>query len=206
MPRLGSQARVTQLPVFSFSALLSEQAAWLPPVIFTARVADVSLGTVRTVFIVRGMRELAAAIGFLEVTIWLLAISTVVQRLDSPLNVVAYAGGYATGSYVGVWLETKLALGFQLVQLVSASDGRDLRRRLEEAGYRVTAVPGHSGDSAVTLLFVTVPRRDVASIMALARNADPAVILATEDLRFFHPGLCATPPRPTGWRAVLKMK
>jgi uncharacterized protein YebE (UPF0316 family) len=192
--------------VFTFSDLVAEQAAWLPVLIFMARVADVSLGTVRTVFVVRGMREFAAGIGFLEVTIWLLAISTVVQRLDAPLNVIAYAGGYATGNYVGVWLETKLALGHQLVQLVSADDSQDLRRRLEEAGHRVTAVPAHSGQDAVTLLLVTVPRRQVASVMALAREADPTVVLTTEDLRFFHPGLCPAPARPTGWRAVLKMK
>ncbi len=192
--------------MFTFSDLVSEQAAWVPLLIFMARVADVSLGTVRTVFVVRGLRELAAGIGFLEVTIWLLAISTVVQHLDAPLNVIAYAGGYATGNYVGVWLETKLALGYQLVQLVSADDGRNLRRLLEAAGHRVTAVPGHSGQDPVTLLLVTVPRREVASVMALAREADPAVVLTTEDLRFFHPGLCPAPARPTGWRAVLKMK
>jgi uncharacterized protein YebE (UPF0316 family) len=192
--------------VSSFSPALSEHAAWLPVLIFVARVADVSLGTVRTVFIVRGMRELAAGIGFLEVTIWLLAISTVLQRLDAPLNVIAYAGGYATGSYVGVWLETKLALGYQLVQLVAADDGRHLRLLLEAAGHRVTAVPAHSGHDAVTLLLVTVPRRSVASVMALTKEADPDVVLATEDLRFFHPGLNPAPARPTGWRAVLKMK
>jgi uncharacterized protein YebE (UPF0316 family) len=103
-------------------------------------------------------------------------------------------------------LDTKLALGHQLVQLVSTDDGRNLRRLLEEAGHHVTAVPGHSGRDAVTLLLVTVPRRKVASIMSLAREADPAVVLTTEDLRFFHPGLRPAPPRPTGWRAVLKMK
>lgn len=78
--------------------------------IFMLRIVDVSMATVRLIFIVRGARGLAAVIGFFEVLIWVVAAGHALQHLDSILHVVGYAGGFAAGSYVGVWLEGVFAM------------------------------------------------------------------------------------------------
>ena len=99
---------------------MPDVAPWLLAIaIFTARVTDVSLGTVRTIMVFRSRRLLASAIGFVESVIWVLAISQIVGNLDHWYLIAAYAAGFATGNYVGIWVEAKLAIGHELVRVVS---------------------------------------------------------------------------------------
>jgi uncharacterized protein YebE (UPF0316 family) len=74
----------------------------LPLLIFLARVVDVSMGTIRVIFVSRGLKYLAPVVGFFEVLIWLLAIGQIMKNLSSPLCYVAYAGGFAAGNYIGI--------------------------------------------------------------------------------------------------------
>ena len=90
----------------------------LPLAIFLARIVDVSLGTFRTIVVFRGYRALAAIIGFFELIIWTLASAQVLGNLDKWYLVIAYAGGFGTGNYVGIWLESKLAIGSEMVRAV----------------------------------------------------------------------------------------
>ena len=83
----------------------------LPILIFIARVCDVSIGTMRIIFISRGAKILAPLLGFFEILIWLVAIGKVMQNLDNIACYVAYAGGFATGNFVGIRIEEKLAMG-----------------------------------------------------------------------------------------------
>ena len=82
----------------------------VPILIFAARALDVSIGSVRVIFLARG-RRVAAILGFFEVLIWLVVITQIMQNLSNPVTYIAYAAGFATGTYVGILLEGKLALG-----------------------------------------------------------------------------------------------
>ena len=86
----------------------------LPLLIFCARITDVSIGTVRIVFIAKGMRLWAPVLGFFEVLIWLVAISQIIKNLTNPVTFVAFASGFAMGNYVGLLIEHKLAMGLAL--------------------------------------------------------------------------------------------
>ncbi|HPA70469.1 MAG TPA: DUF5698 domain-containing protein, partial [Bacteroidales bacterium] len=86
----------------------------LPLFIFLARIFDVSLGTLRIIFVTKGMRIIAPLVGFFEVLIWLLAISRIMQDLDNWVSYIAYAGGFATGNFVGMYLEERLAIGHEM--------------------------------------------------------------------------------------------
>jgi len=92
--------------MLDFLLMSSKLFAWvvLPVLIFIARVADVSLGTVRVIFITRGLKYFAPIVGFLEILIWLLAIGQIMRNLSHPICYIAYAGGFATGNYVGIWI------------------------------------------------------------------------------------------------------
>src|SRR5512133_102522 len=89
----------------------------LPLFIFCARIIDVSLGTMRIIFVTKGMRKVAPIIGFFEVFVWLLAISRIMQNLDNWVCYVAYAGGFATGNLIGMMIEEKHAIGHKITKV-----------------------------------------------------------------------------------------
>ena len=111
--------------------------------IFLLRIVDVSMATVRLIFAVRGRRGLAAVIGFFEILVWIFAVGQALQHLDSVLHLLGYAAGFATGSYVGVWLEGRLALGLSVLGfgfgISSAGERRNQKNHLSWAGFFVGA-------------------------------------------------------------------
>lgn len=185
---------------------LAEHPAWLPVVIFFARICDVSLGTIRTICIVRGLRLVAALLGFFEVLIWVVAISSVVNHLHNPLNMIAYAGGFATGNWVGVWLEGRLALGQQIVRLISYDPEGRLAESLRSAGFVVTELDGHGRDAPVKICFIATNRREVPAVLARATRVDPQVFATIEDVRAANRALTRYAPERVGWASVLKRK
>lgn len=180
---------------------LAEYPAVLPFVIFAMRICDVSLDTLRMIFIVRGLRLLAAIFGFFAVLIWLMAISTVFQHLKNPFNMIGYAAGYATGNWVGIWLESRLALGQQIVRLISNDPEGRLAERLRAAGFVVTELDGHGRDAPVKICFIATRRREVPGLVRYATQMEPDVFVTVEDVRAanrplsrFVPGRLGSPP------------
>ena len=139
----------------------------LPALIFIARVADVSLGTVRVIFIARGLKYLAPIVGFFEIIIWLLAIGQIMQNLSNPVCYIAYAGGFATGNYVGIWMAEKLSLGVVLIRVITSKDASELIEYLKTAEYGVTIVDAKGSAGKVQVVFTIVRRREVASVVNL---------------------------------------
>jgi uncharacterized protein YebE (UPF0316 family) len=182
--------------------------AWLlAPLIFFARIADVSLGTVRTILIVRGLKRTAAAIGFFEVCIWLLAAGQVLPHLDRWYLVIAYAGGFATGNVVGIWLEARLALGNELVRAISTEARAPLAKRLREAGHSVIEVPARGDDNeSVEVLLVVEPRRRVPALLARILREDPEAVCTLSDVRRHVPQPDRTLRAPKSGQGPTKMK
>jgi uncharacterized protein YebE (UPF0316 family) len=190
-----------------FTGFAERYAAWLPLIIFLCRIVDVSLGTIRTIFVVRGARVVAPLLGFLEVTVWIVAVSTVVQRLDQPLNILGYAGGFAAGNWVGMWLESKLAIGQQIVRMISRERGHSIAHALRLAGMGVTEVRGRGRDGPVTLCFAAVPRKEAPQAIRIAKQVDPEVFLTVEDSRESNFTLYReVVPERTGWWSSIKKK
>ncbi|TVQ97744.1 MAG: DUF2179 domain-containing protein [Deltaproteobacteria bacterium] len=150
--------------------------------IFLARIADVSFGTLRMVSVVRGRRLAAFGFGFVEVLIWVVAVSAVIQNLSEPLYAVVYALGFATGGVVGIMIEDRIAMGEQVVRVFSRK-GRDIAEFLREEGYRVTVFEGEGLRGAVQLLYIKVPRRSVREAIRIARHQDRECFYVVEDVR-----------------------
>lgn len=189
--------------------ILSEHPWLLAVGIFVARVADVSLGTLRTILVFRAHRFLAAAIGFLEIVIWVAAASQVLRNLDAWYLVVAYAGGFATGNIVGIWLESKLALGTELVRAVSDSPDVQLADRLRASGYSVTEVKGRGdGGAPVEVLFIVEQRRRVRQLLQVIHDHDPAAFCTLSDVKHAHNAIPRVPQSrfPGGFRSIAKRK
>ena len=131
-------------------------SAWGPLFIFLLRIVDVSLATLRMLLAVRGIKMVAPIIGFFEVLVWVVAVGTVIQHLDSPLHLVGYAGGFATGTFVGLLIEERMALGMASIRIVSRFGGVELAEALREQGYGVTEFSGQGKEGQVEVLDAVV--------------------------------------------------
>lgn len=176
-------------------------------VIFCARVADVSLGTIRTISIVHGRMKEAFVLGFAEVTIWLVVISTVVQRIASePLLGIFYALGFSTGSVAGILLEKRLAAGHAVLRIVTVEKGLLMADVIRERGFGVTTFSGEGKFGPVTELYVVCRRKDLWQLITLVREIEPEAFYITEYAGSVSKILRPVSQSPTGWRAILKRK
>jgi uncharacterized protein YebE (UPF0316 family) len=161
--------------------------------VFFARVTDVAIGTLRTIFVFRGFRVRSALLGFVESLTWVLAASLVLGNLTAWYVFAAYAGGYATGNYVGIWLEAKLAMGLELVRIISADPAITLARRLRADGFSVVELDGHNDDGRpVEVLFAVVERRLLPRLLGLIAATDPSAIYTISDVKLHRASSAAT--------------
>ncbi len=149
--------------------------------IFSLRILDVSLGTLRTLAVVQGHLKASMVLGFFEILVWVTAISQAVLRLpDSPVLALAYAGGFAAGNACGIMLDRHLAVGSCVVRIITGADENRVAGRLRELGRVVTTFRGRGHDGERTLLFTTCTRRDLETIVKSAREVDPALFYTVE--------------------------
>ena len=132
----------------------------MPLLIFIARLFDVSINTLRIMLVLNGKKTIAPILGFFEALIWLLAIGQIIQNINNPLSYLAYAGGFAAGTYIGMVIEEKLALGRVLVRVITAAPMPELIEFMKDRNYRFTSVGAEGRFGKVNLLF-TVMKRDL---------------------------------------------
>lgn len=172
--------------------------------IFCLRIGDVSIGTMRTVAVVNGRVRLSVMLGFFEVLIWVLAITSVILRIsEHPILPIAYAGGFATGNAVGILLERRLAFGDCAVRMVT-SHGTLVSEAASEFGKVVASFQAEPPQMEKSLILIVLERRNLSTLLDLAKSIDPDVFWVVE--RFAETSRLNPLPRPGGWRAVTKMK
>ena len=164
--------------------ILYSSQAWLGAgLIFILRVMDMTLDTLRVLVVMRGHKSYAWILGFFQAGIFVLAISSVLQNLDNPLNLIGYASGFATGNVVGLLIEQRLAIGHTLLSIVSPSRGAAIADYLRGEGYAVTEIPARGKDGMVSLLYCNVLRRSVERVRRLVSEVDPEAFITSEDVR-----------------------
>jgi len=189
---------------------LSQLSPWiLTLAIFLARILDVSLATLRMIVVIRGYRFVAAVLGFFEVLIWLVAAGQVIQNLDVWYLAVAYAGGFAAGNVVGIWLESKLAMGTELVRVVSVRPDVALAVALRAEGYSVIELDGRGdGGAPIEVLLIVDRRRRIPHALRLIRKLDPEAYWTVTDVKRrvedTYPGTRRTFALPSWTRAARK--
>jgi uncharacterized protein YebE (UPF0316 family) len=149
--------------------------------IFVARAADMALATVRILLGMRGQRWQSAVIGFFDSLIFILSVSQVLRDVGNVWNVLAYCGGFAAGTYVGMLIEEKIALGNAVVRAISIDKGEDICNALRGAGYGVTNVAGHGREGAVSVVNTAVKRRQVPAVLALVSEIDERAFVTVDD-------------------------
>lgn len=155
----------------------------LPLLIFFARILDVSIGTIRVVFIMQGNKRLAPLIGFLESFIWLVAVSQIIKNVDNLISYVAFAAGFATGTFVGLIIEEKLAIGKVLIRIITKKPASDLIQFLEENNFYFTNVPAEGRYGKVNVLFSVIKRDRLPLILQGIRKYNPNAFYTIESVK-----------------------
>jgi len=151
--------------------------------IFGLRVTDMSLDTLRMLFVMRGRKGIAWTLGFFEAGIYIVAITRVLSNLNNPLTILGYAAGFATGNVVGILIEERLAIGHIQMSIVSSARGAALAEALREAGFAVTEVSARGKDGMVHMLNASVLRKDVPNVERVVHEVDAEAFVTSADVR-----------------------
>ena len=159
-----------------------EAIAWTL-VIFFARLTDVSMGTVRQILIIRGRRGVASISAFFEIIIWILAISRVITELDRIYYMIAFASGFASGNYLGSYIEEKIALGYMFAYIVPKKRTNDLAHELRKSGFGVTVIHGTGLKGPEPIYNVLFRRRDTHRLLDIIKKHDKNAFFTLMDVR-----------------------
>lgn len=151
--------------------------------IFGLRLTDVPIGTLKTVLMVRGVRTWATLLGLLEVTIWIMAMGRVMGQLDNPWNIAGYALGYSAGTWLGMWIESRLAFGSVEVHTISLTKSTQMAEVIRAAGYGVTQLPGFGASGPVCIVGTIVERKHLDRMLKNIHEVDPAAFVTVDDTR-----------------------
>jgi uncharacterized protein YebE (UPF0316 family) len=171
---------------------LSPQAWLSAGLIFGLRLSDMSLDTLRVLFVMRGQKPITWLLGFCQAAIFVAALTTVLSDLSNPLNIIGYAAGFATGNVLGMVIEDWLAIGFTHIRIISPRRGTAIAEHLREEGYGVTEIPARGKDGMVTVLNCSVKRKNVEKVRRMVNEIDKDAFITREDIR---------PVRRGFWRA-----
>jgi uncharacterized protein YebE (UPF0316 family) len=149
--------------------------------IFSLRILDVSIGTIRIVVLVRGRRFLAGALGFVESLVWVTAAGLVLSNLDSPIKAIAFASGYATGTILGSTIERWIGVGDAMLRVITPVDSPPVAERLRAEGYAVTVINGEGLNGDVRIAFTVIRRRRARRALEVVRRANPEAFVTIED-------------------------
>jgi uncharacterized protein YebE (UPF0316 family) len=176
--------------------IASGSSTWLVPLlIFLAEMSVVTLGTLRIIFISRGMRYLAPLLGFFEIMIWLFAISQIMQNLSNVACFLAFAGGFTLGNFLGIFIENKLAIGTLVVRIISRRDASDLIDSLRAANYGVTCVDAQGATGPVKIIFSVIKRKELANVVARIERFHPKAFYSVDELQSAAEGVFPEAPR-----------
>ncbi len=155
----------------------------LPFLIFLSRIIDVSLDTLRIVFISKGDKIIAPVLGFFEILIWLMAITRIMQNLDNVACYIAYAGGFAAGNFIGLKIEEKLAMGVQMFRIITQRDASLLIDYLSESGFGATSIEASGINGKVHVIYSVVKRSENKRMIEIINKFNPNAFYSIEDIR-----------------------
>ncbi|MFW6131469.1 MAG: DUF2179 domain-containing protein [Candidatus Aminicenantaceae bacterium] len=161
----------------------------IPIMIFFARVLDVSLGTIRIVFISKGIKFLSALVGFFEILVWLLALRQIMKNLDNPVCFLAYAIGFAMGNFFGILIEDKIAIGRLIISIFSKKNTKALVEEFKGKGFGVTVFEGQGSQGKVRIIYLTIRRKDRKKVIQAINQFNPKAFYSIEEARSVNEGV-----------------
>jgi uncharacterized protein YebE (UPF0316 family) len=158
--------------------------------------------TIRVIYISRGIKYLAPIIAFFEIVIWLLAMEVVMQDLANIANFMAFALGFAMGTYVGLVIEEKLSIGMVILRIVTTDESNEeIVSFMQSENYGITTLDATGSRGSVKMILSLVNRTDVPRITQHIQATNPHAFFSIEDVRYVNQGVFRPkkPNRITGF-------
>jgi uncharacterized protein YebE (UPF0316 family) len=175
----------------------------MPIFIFLARVLDVTLGTLRIIYLSRGKRYIAPALGFFEVFIWIVAVSSLVQNMSNIAGFLSYAAGFAAGNYIGLLIENKLAIGTLSVRIITVKESDLMVKTLHHCGYGVTAIDAKGSTGKVKVIYTIIKRKDLQDVIDIIKSLNPKAFFSVEEIRTASEGIFPQRTHNKGYMRLL---
>lgn len=176
------------------SELLETHGMWLmPTLIFLARITDVTIGTLRIIFLSRGYKILVPVCAFFEVMVWLLATGHIMQNLDTWSVYFAYALGFTAGNIVGLQIEERLAIGLLSLWIISREDAGPMLEELQQKKYGITRVAARGLHGKVRILIMIITRKKLRGALEIVQRHDPSAFITVNDVRTVEGGFFNIP-------------
>jgi uncharacterized protein YebE (UPF0316 family) len=176
----------------SFFIISPEIYAWviLPVMIFLARICDVSMETIRVIYISKGIKYLAPIIAFFEIVIWLLAMEVVMKDLANIANFFAFAFGFAMGTYIGLVIEEKLSIGMVILRIITTEESNEeIISFMRSENYGITTMDATGSRGNVKISLSLVNRVDIPRITQHIQSTNPHAFFSIEDVRYVNEGV-----------------
>ena len=173
---------------------------FLPILIFLARIMDVTIGTIRIVMVSKGQKSWAPILGFFEILIWLMAISKIFQNLNNWSCYFAYAAGFATGNYIGLIIEEKLAVGIVKIQIITRKKAEKLIENMKQAGYGITHHEANGSSENVSIIYSIIKRTEIQKVENIVKSTNPKAFYSIEDVKSVSHGVFHPKPVTRRWR------
>lgn len=160
-------------------------------IIFFAKIIEVSISTVRIVYINKGEKVKGAALGFIEILIWLVVVSSVLNNItEDPIKIFIYAIAFSLGNFFGVTIESKIAVGLSSIQVVVGQEGGAiLADILREQGYGVTIIEGKGKNESIkNLLFIQLKRKKIPEATRLIKEHNPEAFITVNEIKTMFGG------------------
>ena len=173
----------------------------LPLLVFLAEICVVTIGTIRIIFVSRGMKVLAPILGFFEVTLWLFAITQIMTKMTDPATDIftksscflAFAAGFSVGTYLGILIDEKLAIGTTLVRIITPKNPEELVRNLTLGDFGVTCLEGQGATGPVQVVLTVVKRKEIERVVHLIKQFDPKVFYSIGEVQSVSEGIFPLP-------------
>ncbi len=161
----------------------------LPLIIFVSRIGDVTLGTMRHVLTSRGHKNISPLLGFFEVLIWIVVVSQVMKQANNFACYIGWAGGFAMGNYIGLIIEEKIALGLQIIRIISHQDCTEMIAQLQKENHGITVLDAHGAKGPVKVILTVAKRKNIESIVHVIQKYNPSAFYSIEDIRDVNKGV-----------------
>jgi len=155
-------------------------------VIFCAKIIEVTISTIRLVYINKGEKLKGTILAFIEISIWLVVVSSVLTNISAdPMKAFVYAAAFSLGNYIGVTIESKIAVGLASIQaVVNEESGQFLADILRKQGFGVTLIDGTGkNDSKKNLLFIQLKRKRIPEAIATIKENTPNAYISVNDIK-----------------------
>ena len=177
----------------------------LPIIIFCSRMCDVTLGTLRHVFISKGFKKIVPVLGFFEVLIWIVVVAQVMKNLNNVACYIGYASGFAMGTFLGLKIEERLALGMQVIRIITNQNCDELIVALKHDNHGITVVDGQGGAGPVKMIFTIIQRKNIGSVEKLIQEYNPTAFYSIEEIKNTSRGVFTKETSSGGIDTIRKM-